>query len=408
MSDENKNEDLENIHDLEFSEESKNSEEISASEGEEVNEEASEDANEEVTDGPSVDESSSDDEVAAEKEYLAPEQVESIIETILFTSDRPVGLAAIKAAFKGTTVRKNHILEAIERLTTEMAGGRRGISLEIVAGGYQLRSKIDNAKFLRNMGKAKTFKLTGPSLETLAIVAYKQPLTKAEVDHIRGVESGHLVRALMDRGLLAFAGKSDAPGKPMQYGTTKKFLEIFGLRNSKELPSLSEIDELIPQGIDETEGEKMQIHELAEKLGDSAISNYSVGEEELLEISEELTKITASTDFFEEEKRRQREKRDRERAEDIRQALTFGEEVPETDSKWLQKYEANLAKVAAEAAATVAASVSPEVEGSETSVSEASPISNEVNFESESSEVVVTDPALVEPINSEEPKPTDG
>lgn len=281
-------------------------------------------------------------EFSEEKEHLEPEQIESIIETILFISDRPVGLAAIRSAFKGTDAKKDKILAAIERLTTEYAGGRRGVCLEQIGGGYQLRSKIDNTKFLRNMGKTKTFKLTGPSLETLSIIAYKQPLTKAEVDHIRGVESGHLVRALMDRGLVSFAGKSEAPGKPMTYGTTKKFLEIFSLRNTKELPSLSEIDELIPQGIDSVEGEKLSINQLAEKLGDSAISNYSVGEEELLEISDELTKITATTDFFEEEKRRQREKRDRERAEDIKQALAFGEDVSTADVKWLKKYEASL------------------------------------------------------------------
>lgn len=278
-------------------------------------------------------------EASSEKESLEPEQVESIIESLLFISDRPLGLAAIRAAFKGTTVKKEMIHSAIEKLRTEYAGGRRGISLEEVGAGYQLRTKIDNTKYLRNMGKTKNFKLTGPSLETLAIVAYKQPLTKSEIDHIRGVDSGHLVRALMDKGLVTFAGKSEGPGKPMLYGTTKKFLEIFGLRNTKELPSLSEIDELIPQGINESEGETLKLNELAEKLGDSQVANYSIGESELSEITDELTQISTSSDFFEEEKKRQREKRDRERAEDIRQALAFGEEVNEADVKWLNKYE---------------------------------------------------------------------
>lgn len=370
------------IHELEFTEDAERSAEVEAAaaaaaeaaagfSGFEV---AGEEVVEEIATEESNDETEASEAVLSDKEHLELEQVESIIETILFTSDRPIGFAAIKSAFKGTDVKKDHILAAIERLTTELAGGRRGISLELIAGGYQLRSKIDNAKYLRNMGKAKTFKLSGPSLETLAIIAYKQPLTKAEVDHIRGVESGHLVRALMDRGLVSFAGKSEAPGKPMTYGTTKKFLEIFGLRNSKELPSLSEIDELIPQGIESSEGEKIEISQLAEKLGDGAISNYSVGEEELLEISDELTKITATTDFFEEEKRRQREKRDRERAEDIRQALTFGEEVSEADAKWLKKYEA---------AVSAAASPAPEV-------------------------TVVPDEAVEASVTTEEPKPTDG
>ncbi len=399
MSEENQN--LDELHELEFAEEGEGSaaaEELSADSGTNeaaaVSEEASEEASEETSE-------------VIEKEFLAPEQVESIIETILFVSDRPVGLAAIRSAFKGTTAKKDQILDAIERLTTEYAGGRRGISLETVAGGYQLRTKIDNGKYLRSMGKTKSFKLSGPSLETLAIIAYKQPLTKAEVDHIRGVESGHLVRALMDRGLVSFDGKSEAPGKPMQYGTTKKFLEIFGLRNPKELPSLSEIDELIPQGIDEAEGEKLQINQLAEKLGDSAISNYSIGEEELLEISDELTKISSSTDFFEEEKRRQREKRDRERAEDIKQALTFGEEVAQTDVKWLQKYEANQAAAAVSAAAAAASLASAELSAPALAQVEEVKSIDEVALNEEpelSVETVITEELDL----TEEPKPTDG
>ncbi len=264
----------------------------------------------------------------------------------MFSSEKPIGLNGIKAAFKGTTVKKDQIQDAIERLMTEYAGGKRGVSLETVGGGFQLRTKVDNARFLRNMGKTKSFRLSGPSLETLAIIAYKQPLTKSDIDHIRGVESGHLVRALMDRGLVAFAGKSDAPGKPMTYTTTKKFLEIFGLRNLRELPSLNEIDELIPEGIDEQSGEKMTLDQVSEKLGENAITTYSEGEEELQEIASELSEISSTTDFFEQEKVRQREKRDRERAEDIRQAITFGDEVNDADRKWLAKWEANQAAIA--------------------------------------------------------------
>src|SRR5204863_3661148 len=99
--------------------------------------------------------------------------------------------------------------------------------------------------------KGRSFRLSGPALEVLSIVAYKQPVIKSEIDQIRGVESGHLVRALMEKNIVRFAGKSELPGKPMLYATTKEFLELFGLRNIRELPTLSEIDELIPEGIGE-------------------------------------------------------------------------------------------------------------------------------------------------------------
>ena len=125
----------------------------------------------------------------------------------------------------------------------------------------------------------------------------------------------------------------------MQYATTKKFLEIFGLRNLKELPSLSEIDELIPEGITEDEGDKLTLDQVSEQLGDAIDGEYSKGEEQLLEIVSELETISTSTDFFEEEKRRQREKRDRERAEDIRESVALGQPTDPKDIKWLEKYE---------------------------------------------------------------------
>lgn len=115
--------------------------------------------------------------------------------------------------------------------------------LEEVAGGFQIRTKPDNQKYLQRTVKGRPFRLSGPALEVLAIVAYKQPCTKAMVDEIRGVESGHLMRGLLDRGLMHFAGKSELPGRPMFYETTRKFLEIFSLRNINELPSLNEIDQ---------------------------------------------------------------------------------------------------------------------------------------------------------------------
>ena len=192
-----------------------------------------------------------------EVEFIEDQRIESIIESILFASDRPVSLNSIKMVFKGTNVKTEKIRRTIDHLQVEYAGSTRGVVLEEVSGGYQLRTKVDNMDFLRRTLKARTFRLSGPALEVLSIVAYKQPTIKAGIDEIRGVESGHLLRALMEKGLVNFEGKSELPGRPMQYGTTRKFLEIFGLRNLRELPTLSQIDEILPEGITEEEGQKL-------------------------------------------------------------------------------------------------------------------------------------------------------
>ncbi|WP_413291558.1 SMC-Scp complex subunit ScpB [Bdellovibrio sp. HCB337] len=279
-----------------------------------------------------------------EVEFVEEERLESIIESILFASDRPVSLASLKLVFKGTNINTQKIRRVLDSLAVEYAGGRRGVTLEEVPGGYQLRTKIDNMEFMRRTLKARPFKLSGPALEVLAIVAYKQPLVKSEVDVIRGVESGHLLRALMEKNLVCFEGKSELPGRPMQYGTTRKFLEIFGLRNLKELPTLSQIDELLPEGIGEDEEvQKPTLATITDSMSELVGNSYSQGEEELTKITEQLEEIATSSDFFEKEKIRQREKRDQEKAQNIREALALGESVPTRDVNWLKRYDEALA-----------------------------------------------------------------
>jgi segregation and condensation protein B len=288
-------------------------------------------------------------------EFIDEDRAVSIIESLLFTSDRPVTTATMKQIFKGSNIRAKDITRILDELAAEYAGGRRGVTLEEVTGGYQLRTKIDNAEYLRRLNKSRPFRLSGPALETLSIIAYKQPITKHEVDEIRGVESGHLIRALMERAIVNFQGKSELPGKPMMYGTTRKFLEIFGLRNIKELPTLSEIDELLPDGIgDEPEVEKPKLADLTSSMSEEIKGNYSEGEEELQKITDSLTSIDTSSEFFEQEKIRQRDKRDAERAANIREALAVGEKVDSKDAKWLTRYEAKLNAPAMEAGATEA------------------------------------------------------
>ncbi len=271
-------------------------------------------------------------------ENLSEERISSIVESLLFATDRPQSVAMIKTAFKGTNVRAADIRRALDQLQIEFAGGSRGVYLDEVSSGFQLRTKPDNMEFMRRTVKARPFKVSGPALEVLAICAYKQPTTKHQIDEIRGVESGHLLRALMEKSLVQFAGKSELPGKPMLYGTTRRFLEIFGLRNLEELPSISDIDQLIPEGIgDEEEQETLDM--VTESMSKDAGITYSEGEEELNKIAEDLQKVTTTTDFFEQEKVRMRQQRDKERAQDLREALTVGELITVQDQRWLNKYD---------------------------------------------------------------------
>lgn len=277
-------------------------------------------------------------------EFVEEERLDSIIESLLFASDRPVSLNQLKIVFKGTNIKTDKIRRALDKLAVELAGAQRGVTLEEVPGGYQLRTKVDNMNFLVRTMKSRPFRLSGPALEVLSIVAYKQPVIKAEIDEIRGVESGHLLRALMEKGLVNFEGKSDFPGRPMLYATTRKFLEIFGLRNLKELPTLSQIDELLPEGIDEQVAEKPTLGQLTDSLSQQAASTYSEGEEELNKITGQLEEISTSSDFFEQEKLRQKQKRDQEKAQSLREALLVGEEISTRDKNWLLKYDEALAQ----------------------------------------------------------------
>ena len=148
---------------------------------------------------------------------LEPIQVRSVVESILLAADKPVNMSLMREVFRGTNASNEQIRKCLSELAVDYAGAERGMELIEVGGGYQLRTKADNMAFVRRMAKGRPFRLSGPALEVLSILAYKQPVTKHEVDQIRGVESGHLVRSLMDRGLVRFVGKSELPGKPMLY-----------------------------------------------------------------------------------------------------------------------------------------------------------------------------------------------
>jgi segregation and condensation protein B len=165
------------------------------------------------------------------------------IETIIFMNDKPINLQKIKNQID-SDIPLRVIHESIARLQTEYEQKHHGIRLMEVAQGYQFRTKATYSKVIQNMFKVQSLQLSPTALEVLAIIAYKQPISKTKVESIRGVDSSHIVRALMDRRLVKMAGRSDEVGRPSLYATTTEFLEVFNLNSTDDLPSEIEIEEL--------------------------------------------------------------------------------------------------------------------------------------------------------------------
>ncbi len=165
------------------------------------------------------------------------------IETIVFMSDKPINLHKIKNNIDpDLPLRVIH--ESIARLQSEYEAKHHGIRLMEVAQGYQFRTKATYSKIVQNMFKVQSLQLSPTAIEVLAIVAYKQPISKTAVESIRGVDSSHVIRALMDRRLVKMAGRSDEAGRPSLYETTAEFLEVFNLNEITDLPSEIELEEL--------------------------------------------------------------------------------------------------------------------------------------------------------------------
>jgi len=169
------------------------------------------------------------------------EEIKAIIENILLAADQPVSETQLKNLFGGE-VEKVSFKSVLEELIDEY--NSRNLQILHVAEGYQLCTRHDYSDWVRKFLKFdKTTKLSQPRLDTLAIIAYKQPLTKAEVEEIRGVDSSGVVRTLLEKKVISPGGRKKVPGRPIMYRTTRKFLEYFGLRDLSDLPTLEDFKE---------------------------------------------------------------------------------------------------------------------------------------------------------------------
>jgi segregation and condensation protein B len=162
-----------------------------------------------------------------------------LVEALVFASDEPIRPAEIA---KLAQAPSRQIREVLDELVTEFTG--RGVQLEEIAGGFAFRTNVAFAPFVRDLIGQKPVKLTRAQLEALAIVAYRQPVTRPELDDVRGVDCGPVLRTLLERDLVRILGKKDEAGRPILYGTSAGFLQLFGLASLKDLPTLREFTEL--------------------------------------------------------------------------------------------------------------------------------------------------------------------
>ena len=170
-------------------------------------------------------------------------QIKAILEAIVYVADEPLTLAQIAASLQQPTER---VKDLLDQLIAEFDQPGHGVSIREVAGGYKMATKPEHHDAVRNFVKSlkPPLKLSLPALETLAVIAYKQPATGPEIMEIRGVQGGGVLKTLLDRKLIAVAGRKNVIGKPMLYKTTKEFLIQFGLKDLSELPSLKEFEEI--------------------------------------------------------------------------------------------------------------------------------------------------------------------
>lgn len=189
------------------------------------------------------------------------EALKSIVESLLFVAEGPLTLQRLAEVIDGAD--KKELAAALEQVRTELETNRRGVRMVEVAGGFQLRTPKENADWVKKYLGGRPARMGRATLETLAIIAYRQPVTKAEVEAIRGVDVDGVVNTLVERNLIRAVGRKDVPGRPFLFSTTAEFLQLFNLKDLSELPTLKEMDEIT---LPEPAGEAVLAESVVEEL----------------------------------------------------------------------------------------------------------------------------------------------
>jgi segregation and condensation protein B len=219
---------------------------------------------------------------------LDDQQLKSAIEALLFIGGGPLSVERLKGIFEDAS--KEQIEAQLQALKADYDSRGAGVMLAEVANGYQLATCPEQAPWVRKFKTVKvTTRLSRPALETLAIIAYKQPVTRPEIEAIRGVNIGGIVRNLMERRLVKIVGKKDVAGRPMLYGTSVEFLQYFGLKDLSALPTLKEFQEL-------DAGENSMVEDLPEREGGDGESLQEEASEALDAADTEQSDSEGSTD----------------------------------------------------------------------------------------------------------------
>ena len=165
--------------------------------------------------------------------------VESVVEAVLFASDEPLSAARLGNVVEADT---KQVRQHIDNLNEKYRASQNAFRIEQIAGGYQMLTLSPYNHWLKKLLRVRSdTKLSAAAMETLAIIAYKQPVIRADIEVIRGVAAGEVIRSLAYKGLVKIVGRAEVLGRPMLYGTTKKFLEVFGLNTLRDLPKIEEL-----------------------------------------------------------------------------------------------------------------------------------------------------------------------
>ncbi|MFZ9595880.1 MAG: SMC-Scp complex subunit ScpB [Bdellovibrionia bacterium] len=249
-----------------------------------------------------IDQAKSPEETAVDQAEL-----QSCIEALLFISDKPLPLAKLRE-FLNPSLELAWYEQALAEMQQRYSQLCHGIELLEVGGGYQLRTKLARSELAKKLVKVQAQKLSSGAMESLAIIAYKQPVMKEEIDKIRGVDSSYFIRGLIDKKLIKISGRSELPGRPVLYATTHEFLELFGLKDLSSLPSLKELEQMIPASQtknpqDEDPKVKVMRKMVSEmNLDGSGALNYDPKEDDRLlkDFRERVSSIPSSTPYLDE------------------------------------------------------------------------------------------------------------
>jgi len=179
---------------------------------------------------------------------LSEQELKGVLESLLYVSTEPLTVDKLTNILEGPS--KAEVQVALRSLQTDYGVEGRGLQISELAGGYVMVTRPDCATWISKLQKARaSAKVSRSAMETLAIIAYKQPIVRAEIEQIRGVETSGVIRTLLEQKLIRMVGRKDVPGRPILYGTSKLFLQRFGLRDLKDLPPLRQFKELGQEGL---------------------------------------------------------------------------------------------------------------------------------------------------------------